>query len=127
MKFEEMLPAVREGKKIRRKNWYKNSFLVKGMSGGFEALFRDNGQMYTEYISIFAEDWEIFEEPVEEPKQKVKYYPCLVKNKGYFDFSGNKFKNNEDGIKYYKDSYSENYEFIRIITEIPELIEERDE
>lgn len=36
MKFEEVLPALREGKKIRRNNWCKDGYIYIGSNGEFE-------------------------------------------------------------------------------------------
>lgn len=36
MKFEEVLPALREGKKIRRNNWCKDGYIYINSNGEFE-------------------------------------------------------------------------------------------
>lgn len=55
MKFEEILPLMREGKKVRRKNWAVDSFV-------------DPFELRNELTlsSILAEDWELYEEPLPE-------------------------------------------------------------
>lgn len=56
-----------------------------------------------------------------EPKNKVKYYPVLLQSQsGDLMVSGTKFKSQEDALKYHGYKYF-------LITNIPELIEERDE
>lgn len=54
MKFEEILPALRNGKKIRRKEWPGEIFISQN---------RKIMQVATLYVSsLFADDWEIVEE-----------------------------------------------------------------
>ena len=66
MKFEEVLPALREGKKIRRKSWKREEcfFVIKNGS-----LVDDHGYSAFFYLggSLLEEDWEIVKE-----KKKVK-------------------------------------------------------
>ena len=66
MKFEEVLPALREGKKIRRKSWKRKEcfFVIKNGS-----LVDDHGYSAFFYLGywIMEEDWEIVKE-----KKKVK-------------------------------------------------------
>ena len=65
MKFEEVLPALREGKKIRRKIWGRErSFIVIKDDSLVDNLGRDVA-IYT--YGLKAIDWEIVEE-----KKKVK-------------------------------------------------------
>ena len=66
MKFEEVLPALREGKKIRRKSWKREEcfFVIKNGS-----LVDDHGYIASYYLNalLMEEDWEIVEE-----KKRVK-------------------------------------------------------
>lgn len=59
MKFEEVLPALREGKKIRRKEWQKTHYYIgsRFCDVGYELSLTD----------LLADDWEIVKE-----KKKVK-------------------------------------------------------
>lgn len=72
MKFEEVLPAFRAGKKIRREVWYEKHFIYReGLSvyreDGVNYCFMDCGQ-------LLCDDWEIVEEP--EPD-----WGYIIKNK----------------------------------------------
>lgn len=55
MKFEEVLPAFREGKKIRRGGWPELTVFTKVRSMG------DVGAL--DSCDIYANDWEVVEEP----------------------------------------------------------------
>jgi hypothetical protein len=118
MKFEQVMPALREGKRMRRKGWDKGIFTLAAKSYFGEI----NLAIYVS--DILEDDWEI----LEEPKKKVKYYPVLFHDKfnGYY-ISDLKFKSLELANRYRNSSSSVDYEVIRLVTEIPELIEERDE
>lgn len=72
-RLESVLPALREGKKVRRQRWDKGAFLfVNGKSVTCEryAPFFLSGEI------LFATDWEIVPEPT-----RVADY--LVKNEFY--------------------------------------------
>lgn len=121
MKFEEVLPALREGKQVRRKNGYYTYYLNKYSEDNYS--FRDtvyNADRDIEANDIIADDWEI----IEEPKTKVKYYPILIKqpSDNKVLISNSKFKDLEEAKL-----NAMGVEIIRIVTEIPELIEERDD
>lgn len=119
MKFEETFPALREGKKIKhRENFY---FIKK--EGDRTYLFRNKEcNYYSQFDTdhLLSEDWEI----VEEPNPKVKYYPALMRYKDvkYLYLSSKLFKNEKEAKDILRNDL-----FIRLITEIPELIEEREE
>ncbi len=51
MKFEEVLPALREGKRVKRKSWDTGAFITSASSGNIAAK------------SLMADDWEVYEEP----------------------------------------------------------------
>jgi hypothetical protein len=63
MKFEEVLPLLKQGKKIRRRRWEKTEYIeklswyIQKMRGGKEV------SCCVEFYScdIFAEDWEVME------------------------------------------------------------------
>ena len=59
MKFEEVLPLLREGKKVRRKTWTEGRYITA--SYGLIAVAGDTW-MYSE--GILDDDWEIYKEPV---------------------------------------------------------------
>ena len=60
MRFEEVLPALREGKKVRRAAWNKHSYYCLSIDD------LDNG---TELRVLLEDDWEI----VREPKRVADY------------------------------------------------------
>lgn len=116
-KFKEVLPALREGKIIKR----KNGELISLSNEGYNLLLQKD---------IHAEDWEIYEEP----KQKVPYYPVLVKIRfgEVIPYYEKKFKNLEEAKQLEREQYMTNppksiCTVIRLITETPELIDWRDE
>lgn len=123
MKIEEVLRvlcALRDGKKIRRRSF---EFLYAKFKDGKYVIFDQNGveAPYTlNETNIMSENWEI----VEEPNQKVKYYPALLENKSEKYLSLYKYRNLNHALDCCS---SETITVIRLITEIPELIEERDE
>lgn len=105
MKFEECIPALRLGKKIKRPGW-----------GEFCHLHANDNFKIGEWLEY--DDFEI----VENPKQKVKYYPALVYdsfNKPYI--SNLLYKNEEQAMIYF------GCNFIRLIKEVPEAVEEKEE
>ena len=65
MKFEEVLPALREGKKIRMSFWAEERYIY--FKYGFKAI-DDKMQTYTfEWGDFICDNWEIVKE-----KKKVK-------------------------------------------------------
>ena len=69
MKFEEILPALKEGKKVKQKDW-KDVYLHINSSGLYELSGRNAGHtsLYFEITSLLENDnWELVEE-----KKKVK-------------------------------------------------------
>lgn len=65
MKFEEVLPALREGKKIRRKSWGRVHSFIIIKDDSLVDDYRCNVVIYA--YDLKADDWEIVEE-----KKKVK-------------------------------------------------------
>lgn len=70
MKFEEVLPALREGKKIRRKKWDKSCYYRMIYQNDNNIIVNNYGEVVDVWDDIFINDWEIVEE-VKEPK-KIK-------------------------------------------------------
>lgn len=68
MRFEEVLPALREGKKIRRNNWCKDGYIYINSNGELE---NQSGKRPAIILSrlddLEADDWEIVTE-----KKRVK-------------------------------------------------------
>lgn len=120
MRFEDILPALREGKKVRRKDWDIEYFICRD---GNSIRCHDGSLYFGAYI--LKDDWEIYEVPLEvaKPKKKVKYYPGLfLSSSGHCLYS--LYKDEQD-VK--NDVYVRSMQFMRLITEVPELIEEREE
>lgn len=65
MKFEEVLPALREGIKVRRKSWNKRNYIVVKKDN----LIVDENDYAIPFTldDFYADDWEIVKE-----KKKVK-------------------------------------------------------
>lgn len=122
MKFEtieEMIEALNEGKKVRSVSWRKECYLIKEKNSN--SVFDEYGENHQFSFKSLRLKWELFEEP----KEKVRYYPALYTMK-----SNNRYYVSE--ILYKNAILAKNDEniintFTRLITEIPELIEERDE
>ena len=60
MKFEEILPALREGKKVRRGCWHQDISSIEN-TNSFRVAMHD----------LIQQDWEIIEEP---KKHEVKFW-----------------------------------------------------
>ena len=60
MKFEEIIPALREGKKIRRRGWVKDAYISIGIDG---SVCDQNNEIFPLVLNDFkSEFWEIVEE-----------------------------------------------------------------
>jgi hypothetical protein len=121
MRFEEILPALKEGKKCRSVEWKPECFIY---TDKYKVNFIDeNTNLYELDAETILSEWEIYEEPKE--KEKVKCYRALYKNKhsGNYRLSNMLYKDDTDAVK----DVNIFEDFIRLITEIPELIEEREE
>lgn len=60
MKFEEVLPALREGKKIRRSLWEDYHYIQRKLTFLFKIIVNENNMMYTLFLDdLEADDWEI--------------------------------------------------------------------
>lgn len=67
MKFEEVLPALKEGKKIGRKKWNKGYYYETTYKYGNNVIVDNYGKAKEDWEDILATDWEIVEK-----KKKVK-------------------------------------------------------
>ena len=66
MKFEEVLPALREGKKVRRKSWREDTYFYKNHLG--DIIFKNGGEdtyYYDLTCLLDSNDWEIVKEKKE--------------------------------------------------------------
>ena len=60
MKFEEIIPALREGKKIRRRGWVKDAYISIGIDG---PVCDQNNEIFPLVLNDFkSEFWEIVKE-----------------------------------------------------------------
>ena len=93
MKFEEVLPALRTGKKIRRTGWKKDTCISIAIKEGCDHYVRYNfGSVFNFNKSDFEnDDWEIVKEP-----KKIKLRD-LTKEQ-YKTFVDNKCGNQIRGI-----------------------------
>ena len=66
MRFEEVLPALREGKKIRRKEWEEIEYIYKPKNEN-ELRTEDYHVVNLSWEDFFSDNWEIVKE-----KKKVK-------------------------------------------------------
>ena len=64
MRFEEILPALKEGKKIRRNYWWEGHYIKRGYKLVEGEI---NNQYHAAYgltiMDLEADDWEIIKEP----------------------------------------------------------------
>ena len=64
MTFEEVLPALREGKKIRKRYWCKDTYVYININGEFETQSGRHFFISLDRVSDLEDDrWEIVEEP----------------------------------------------------------------
>jgi hypothetical protein len=119
MKFEEVLPLLKAGKRAKRESWKSNEFFCPAK----KLFLDDNGYHISLNVDdVLAEDWVIL-------KEKVKYYPVLVRYESFesddmYFFSVRLYKTVEEAKKFLE---PEGLDVIRLVTNIPELIEEREE
>lgn len=67
MNFEEILPALKEGKKIRRKSWHKIHGVQK-INATDDSIVDENGEYFPFVLEDFlSNDWEVIKE-----KRRVK-------------------------------------------------------
>lgn len=115
MKFEEVLPYYRDGEEIEYYNTHEDKWMMLPGIGSCNGALQISFLMYGDFRIV---------------KKKIKYYPALVRDNvlegDYLSYLGkNKYKNESEALKDIE--RGERYYFVRLITEIPELIEERDE
>lgn len=67
MKLEEVLPALREGKKIRRRTWCKDTYIYINSYGNFETQSGRPFEIILDGYDLRHNNWEIVKE-----KKKVK-------------------------------------------------------
>lgn len=108
MKFEEVLPAYREGRDIE--------IYCRNSHKWVEISCHGNWMLKTDALKNC--EFRI-------KKEKVKYYPVLCVQDGKYFITYDKHKRLEDCSFVYGDVI--NKHSVRLITEIPELIEEREE
>lgn len=87
MKFEEVLPALREGKKIRLKEWKEIGYIYKPKNET-ELRTENYHAVNLSWEDFFNDNWEIVKEPkkvklrdlTEEQYKKWFYANCCSKN-----------------------------------------------
>ena len=105
MKFEEVLPALRKGQKVKRKCWHSNQYLMKN-----EMLYVTTNNLMSIFFGdiLLDEDWEIVDEP-----KPIRFQELKV---------GEKFRTGPpDTLQYiktrdehhYKNAVTENLKLIR--------------
>lgn len=67
MKFEEVLAALKEGRKIRRKKWDKDCYYRMIYKDDKNVIVNNCGEVVVDWEDIFADDWENVKE-----KKKIK-------------------------------------------------------
>lgn len=120
MKFEEVLPALRQGMRMKVKGHFDEYYYSENYRGEKSIYSNEGIEVCLTYL--LKNDWEIVQE-------KVKYYPALVKfvNNNEYMVLKTLFKNKEHYREWERNENLKGVQLIRLITEIPELIEERDE
>lgn len=87
MNFEKAFEAMKQGKKVYRTSW-KNTEM--------ESIYFSKDILFTmSSADVFADDWEIYEEPQKEPQTKknhVVYSIFLAMNQYGGEFSENQLK-----------------------------------
>lgn len=103
MKFEEILPYIREGRKFRKRH--------------SDLIYDKDSSIALNLKYLLSDEYELV-------REKIKYYPALIEGPPKdFRISQGLFKNDKEA----RDNLHVNIGFVRLITEIPELIEEREE
>ncbi len=103
MKFEEALKLLRAGKKVRRPEWEKDTYIYMSCTG---FLINDKDEITT--ISYIDVDWEEYREPFKlspEEKEVLKNVLECVENFPSVEYAYRVDK---------RVDYSENYEYLRI-------------
>lgn len=96
MKLEEVLPALREGKKIKRKGWRNQEYIRKCHVFTFEPIINEDNAFYAlTIIDLWADDWEIV---IESKKVKLRdltetqFEKWTFKNCGWYNCKDCVFK-----------------------------------
>ena len=64
MRFEEVLPALKAGKKIRRNHWCKDTYIYVNSNGEFATQSGRRFEIILDNLrDLEADDWEIVKEP----------------------------------------------------------------
>lgn len=81
MKFEEVLPALRAGKKIRLKEWEEIEYIYKPEDEN-ELRSEDHHVINLSWKDFFSDDWEIVKEPkkVKLRDLTIQQYDKWIKN-----------------------------------------------
>ena len=62
MKFEEIIPALKDGKKVRIKYWYKDKYIYINSNGNIEDQDGDHCEIVLDRLcDLEADQWEIVE------------------------------------------------------------------
>lgn len=70
MTFEEVLPYLKEGKKIRRSFWWEGHYFKLASDG----IVNHEGKNFTfGKDDLFYSDWEIYQEPLLTEEEKKVY------------------------------------------------------
>lgn len=75
MRFEEALKYLRQGKKVRRKSWFPKCCICKKGGGIF---YHDGCIFYLCEDIMNNDDWELYEEPILDKKEK-EYLSAVIK------------------------------------------------
>lgn len=63
MKFEEAIPYLREGKRIKNKSWKKDTYFYRNDLGFYAIKSRNQDYLYYSLNDFLdSDDWEIMEE-----------------------------------------------------------------
>lgn len=85
MRLEEVLPALREGKKIRRKRWSPG--IARAILGA--VIFDTRGSMRDFcFDDVTADDWEV----VLEPTRVADYLVPIIVIEGWFVKNGRRYE-----------------------------------
>lgn len=85
MTFEKALEAMKQGKKVRRKNFSNNKIYLFIKDGKIlmhnpEFMIAIHRPSMFDTISILADDWEIYEEPQEEPEMTAEKATAILES-----------------------------------------------
>jgi len=88
MTWEEVITALREGKKCKQHHWRNNAYIMLGVfiNGERNKILDEKGKAYSPFGYCITDDWEIYEEPKKDLKERIEEYlnnttPETVKRK----------------------------------------------